>query len=332
MDEFQLSYTAQDINKKLGKIDSKLDSNRLPDAINQALAQAKARGEFDGKDGYTPVKGVDYFDGEDGYTPQKGIDYFDGEPGAPGKDGQDGSDGYTPIKGTDYFDGEPGKDGYTPVKGVDYYTDAEKQEMATDVLTLINDNLDSLLPELNLGSGLPEVSTSNNGNVLAVVNGVWQSVTPEFPEELPAVSAADNGKVLAVVNGQWNTAVPGVSGGQSEIPVFNLADMGLPVVTLPEGEFLIETDTSEIVEALEKGEVKFAIPVSLSNVAFTANMIMQAFTDGSLYQCTSVLMVNDLLLFVMVIVNEYMVVVRVNPFTNFIDSYIRAALEGDYGW
>lgn len=34
-----------------------------------------------GKDGYTPIKGVDYFDGEDGYTPQKGVDYFDGEDG-----------------------------------------------------------------------------------------------------------------------------------------------------------------------------------------------------------------------------------------------------------
>jgi hypothetical protein len=51
----------------------------------------------DGKDGYTPVKGVDYFDG---YTPVKGVDYFDGINGLNGKDG------YTPIKGVDYFDGE----------------------------------------------------------------------------------------------------------------------------------------------------------------------------------------------------------------------------------
>jgi hypothetical protein len=29
-----------------------------------------------GKDGYTPIKGVDYFDGKDGYTPIKGTDYF----------------------------------------------------------------------------------------------------------------------------------------------------------------------------------------------------------------------------------------------------------------
>ena len=77
----------------------------------------------DGKDGYTPIKGVDYFDGvngKDGYTPVKGVDYFDGKNG---KDGADGKDGYTPVKGIDYFDGKDGtngKDGYTPVKGVDY--------------------------------------------------------------------------------------------------------------------------------------------------------------------------------------------------------------------
>lgn len=53
--------------------------------------------------------------GKDGYTPIKGVDYFDGEPG------KDGKDGFTPVKGVDYFDGKDGKDGYTPVKGVDYF-------------------------------------------------------------------------------------------------------------------------------------------------------------------------------------------------------------------
>ena len=63
-----------------------LESSALSSAVNDALAQAKKSGEFNGEDGYTPIKGVDYFDGEPGYTPQKGIDYFDG------KDGQDGKD------------------------------------------------------------------------------------------------------------------------------------------------------------------------------------------------------------------------------------------------
>ena len=82
----------------------KLDSSKLSESINTALAQAKESGEFNGKDGQ---------DGQDGYTPQKGVDYFDGEDG---KDGKDGIDGKTPVKGTDYF------------------TTEDKKELVTDVL------------------------------------------------------------------------------------------------------------------------------------------------------------------------------------------------------
>lgn len=39
----------------------KLDATKLPEAVNDALAQAKAGGQFDGEDGKTPVKGEDYF-------------------------------------------------------------------------------------------------------------------------------------------------------------------------------------------------------------------------------------------------------------------------------
>jgi hypothetical protein len=92
----------------------------LPDAIDTALAQAKASGEFDGapgEDGYSPSATVsksgkksiitirdksgtttaqvlDGIDGQDGYTPIKGVDYFDGVKGDPGNDG---SDGITPT-------------------------------------------------------------------------------------------------------------------------------------------------------------------------------------------------------------------------------------------
>lgn len=44
---------------------NKLSASDLPSAVNDALAQAKASGEFDGKDGYTPTKGVDYFTAAD---------------------------------------------------------------------------------------------------------------------------------------------------------------------------------------------------------------------------------------------------------------------------
>ena len=73
----------------------------------------------DGKDGKDGNPGPA---GKDGYTPIKGVDYFDGAPG------EDGKDGYTPVKGVDYFDG---KDGQPGEDGKDYVlTDADKAEIA----------------------------------------------------------------------------------------------------------------------------------------------------------------------------------------------------------
>ena len=46
-------------------ISGKLDANMLPEAINTVLEQAKDSGEFDGKDGKTPVKGTDYWTSAD---------------------------------------------------------------------------------------------------------------------------------------------------------------------------------------------------------------------------------------------------------------------------
>lgn len=90
-------------------ISGKLDADKLPEAIENALAQAKASGEFDGQ---------------------------------PGKDGKDGKDGYTPVKNVDYFDGEPGKDGEPgqPGKdGKDYVlTDADRTEIAEQAADMVD--------------------------------------------------------------------------------------------------------------------------------------------------------------------------------------------------
>ena len=47
------TYTAKEVGA--------LSQNELQFGINTALEQAKESGEFDGKDGHTPVKGYDYF-------------------------------------------------------------------------------------------------------------------------------------------------------------------------------------------------------------------------------------------------------------------------------
>ena len=56
--------TNEDYQNLDKKINDKLDTIELESAIETALFNAKASGEFDGakgETGYTPVKGVDYF-------------------------------------------------------------------------------------------------------------------------------------------------------------------------------------------------------------------------------------------------------------------------------
>ena len=131
-------------------IDEKLPAYRLGEAVNEALAQAKASGEFDGVSvthkwngtvlEITSASGMKSMDlqgekGDDGYTPQKGVDYFDGEDG---KDGENGADGVsvthewdgtvlrvTSASGTTEADlkgdkgdkGDPGEKGETGAQG-----------------------------------------------------------------------------------------------------------------------------------------------------------------------------------------------------------------------
>lgn len=64
------------------------DGTKLIITSASGTSSADLKGET-GKDGYTPVKGVDYFDGQPGR---------DGQDGQPGKDGKDGKDGVIALQ------------------------------------------------------------------------------------------------------------------------------------------------------------------------------------------------------------------------------------------
>lgn len=106
------SVPVQSVNGQTGEVKltagdvGAISQDDLQEATNEALAQAKASGEFDGPQG---PKGDN---GDTGAT---------GEQGEPGKDGTDG------------------KDGYTPVKGVDYWTEEERNEIIEEVLSQTGD-------------------------------------------------------------------------------------------------------------------------------------------------------------------------------------------------
>lgn len=79
----QWGNIAEKIDSNFAELDNtKLNTTELPNAINTALAEAKASGEFNGKDGKDGAQGIQ---GEQGLQGEKGKD---------GKDGKDGRDGY----------------------------------------------------------------------------------------------------------------------------------------------------------------------------------------------------------------------------------------------
>ena len=73
LEQNPVEIPVESVNGKTGKVKltakdvSAISQDDLKEATNEALAQAKASGEFEGKDGT---------DGKDGYTPVKGVDYW----------------------------------------------------------------------------------------------------------------------------------------------------------------------------------------------------------------------------------------------------------------
>ena len=70
---------------------------------------------------------------------------------------------------------------------------------------------------------LPTVTSSDNGCVLTVVDGEWD--TGAIPAQLPVVTATNNGDVLTVVNGAWDKATPS-SGNTPDIIISGVSTGG----------------------------------------------------------------------------------------------------------
>lgn len=84
----KLKIVYKDDPEMLKEIRHRETLDKLDEKSAQEIKAEYIKGEKgdEGKEGYSPIKGVDYFDG---YTPVKGVDYFDGEKGDDGNDGKD---------------------------------------------------------------------------------------------------------------------------------------------------------------------------------------------------------------------------------------------------
>lgn len=104
------------------------------------------------------------------------------------------------------------------------------------------------LIEQSEGGTLPEVTTTDNGKVLTVVEGAWDKAEASG-SSLPEVTAADNGKVLTVVEGEWDKVEAGGGGGGGLVVKINRAQDGI--------NYVLDKTWIEIYTALQTTPVAF---------------------------------------------------------------------------
>ncbi len=107
---------------------------------------------------------------------------------------------------------------------------------------------------------------------------------------IPDAGELEDGRVLTVMDGKWQAA--DAPKGGSEMPTFNLVEMGLPTVDI-NGIQEVEADTTAIMTALDKGPVQFTFGVNIG-VTVQASIVVNSLHAAGTYVCTSTPLVNDL--------------------------------------
>ena len=135
----------ESIKTQQEKINDKLDADKLSDAVNDALAKAKADGEFKGEPGDPGADGngvasidivsIDSEEDEEGGNSQS--DYYIPSVSTDGILSWIASNDNMPAVPPVNIKGPQGNSGRTPVKGVDYFTDAEKADLVAEVLAAL---------------------------------------------------------------------------------------------------------------------------------------------------------------------------------------------------
>lgn len=98
------------------------------------------------------------------------------------------------------------------------------------------------------------------------------------------------------------------------IPTFDLVEMGLPVIQMDGSEVSVETDTTALIEALEKGSVKLKASVNYGGNIVPCAIIGSAFhmiATGS-YSVSSIIPNVDDIVFVHLIITNHDMVARCN--------------------
>ena len=73
-----------------------------------------------------------------------------------------------------------------------------------------------------------------------------------------------------------------------EIPHFDLTEIGLPAIPIGQGLVRVETDTTEIMKAFERGSVKLSALAVVGDATVPVTIQGTVAFDGTSYQCGAI--------------------------------------------
>lgn len=232
-----------------------LTDSALADAVAQALAEAKASGQFDGEPGVDGTDGGYYTpsvddDGNLTWTPSAdnmpavtgaNIKGPQGDTGPQGPQGNKGDTGATGAQGPAGADGQPGADGVTPNIQIGTVETLTAGSDATASITGTAEN-----PLLNLGIPKGAGGTSGKSAYQYAQEGGYTGTEDEFKtklaeEYIPVPTAEDVGKVPTVNANGTGYELTSMSGGNTSAEWKKVAE----IITEEDSTYISVTEDSE---------------------------------------------------------------------------------------
>lgn len=183
------------------QISGKLDVSELPTAVNDALAQAKASGEFDGTNGKDGTSVTHSWNGTTlTITSASGTSSVD-------------------LKGEKGDAGSVGKDGYSPVRGTDYWTEADQEAIVQQVITALGtpvfgrvEDGNKIITTGNLASGTYEYwYEDKDGKQVLIGTLEHDADAPNYTNQIP-ISTGTDGNVFNGTGYQTASRISSSSG------------------------------------------------------------------------------------------------------------------------